>query len=78
VEATRPEDSKRRSRGASRDMSPAAISRRFDILVELHELWRTLSRAKRLGRVKDARGSGGAGRPGASVRDGDQAEGTAT
>jgi hypothetical protein len=52
---TPPEDRKQKSRGASRDMSPRAISRRFDILVELHRLAMALSRAKRLGKAKDLR-----------------------
>ena len=55
MKAIRPEDHKRRSRDASRDMSPSAISRRFDILVELHQLARTLSRAKPLGKARDLR-----------------------
>lgn len=33
----------------SRDMSPEAIARRLEIASELRELWRILSRAKRLG-----------------------------
>jgi len=48
----KPEELKSKSRGVSRDMSPEAISRRFDILVELHELASALSSAKRLGRAQ--------------------------
>lgn len=47
-----PEHQKSRSRGISRDMSPEAISKRFDILVELHELAKALSRAKPLGKAE--------------------------
>ena len=42
-----PHDAKSRSRGISRGMSPQAITRRFDILVELEEVARALSHAKR-------------------------------
>ena len=45
-----PEQQKSESRGISRDMSPAAISRRFDILVELYELAKALESAKRVSR----------------------------
>ena len=41
------EDTKAASRGASRDMSPEAISRRFDILVELDRVARALASARR-------------------------------
>lgn len=41
------EQPKARSRGLSRDMSPQAIARRFDILVELDRLARALSSAAR-------------------------------
>lgn len=41
------EEAKAESRGQSRDMSPEAISRRFDILVELDRVARTLSAARR-------------------------------
>lgn len=40
------ERSKRDSRGISTDMSPEAISRRFQILLELNELCSTFSKAK--------------------------------
>jgi len=40
-------DVKAESRGESRDMSPAAISRRFDILVELDRVARALASARR-------------------------------
>ena len=40
------EQSKARSRGVSRDMSPAAITRRFDILVDLDRTARALHAAK--------------------------------
>ena len=53
MKAIRPEDQKRRIRGATRDMSSSAISRRFDILVDLHQVARTLSQAKRLGKARD-------------------------
>lgn len=39
------DEAKLRSRGASRDMSPQAISRRFDILVELDRAARELQNA---------------------------------
>ena len=42
------EEAKAESRGASRDMSPEAISRRFDILVELDRVARALASARRL------------------------------
>ncbi len=48
----RPDEQKARSRGVSRDMSPEAISKRFDILVELHELARALAGAKRVGKAE--------------------------
>jgi hypothetical protein len=41
------EEAKAESRGASRDMSPEAISRRFDILVELDRVARALASARR-------------------------------
>ena len=41
------EEAKAESRGESRDMSPEAISRRFDILVELDRVARTLGSARR-------------------------------
>ena len=41
------EDAKAASRGESPDMSPEAISRRFDILVELDRVARTLASARR-------------------------------
>ena len=41
------EDTKAAGRGASRDMSPEAISRRFDILVELDRVARALASARR-------------------------------
>jgi len=44
----KPDPDKLRSRGISRDMSSEAISKRFDILVELHELARVLLSAKLL------------------------------
>jgi hypothetical protein len=49
----KPEELKAKSRGISRDMSPEAISRRFDILVELDTLARALEKAKRQGRVAE-------------------------
>ncbi len=42
------EEGKAESRGASRDMSPQAISRRFDILVELDRIAREFRAAGRL------------------------------
>ncbi len=44
-------DSKMWSRGASADMSPAAVTRRLEIVDELRELARDLQNAKRLGRL---------------------------
>ena len=41
------EHEKSKSRGVSRDMSPRAISRRFDILVELDRLSGELQNARR-------------------------------
>ena len=41
------EEAKAESRGESRDMSPEAISRRFDILVELDRIARALGAARR-------------------------------
>ena len=41
------EEAKANSRGVSRDMSPQAISRRFDILVELDRVARELRTAGR-------------------------------
>lgn len=41
------------SRGESRDMSPKAISRRFDILVELDRTARSLQTSVRLIRQKE-------------------------
>ena len=41
------DDAKAESRGESRDMSPEAISRRFDILVELDRVARALASARR-------------------------------
>lgn len=41
------EEAKSASRGESRDMSPEAISRRFDILVELDRVARALGAARR-------------------------------
>jgi hypothetical protein len=41
------EQTKARSRGVSRDMSPQAISGRFDILVELDQVARLLRAAGR-------------------------------
>ena len=40
------EEMKRKSRGVSRDMSPRAISRRFDILVDLDRMARALGAAR--------------------------------
>lgn len=48
----KPEEQKSRSRGISRDMSSEAISRRLDILVELHEVARALARAERIGKAR--------------------------
>lgn len=45
------EGMKSRSRGISRDMSPQAISKRFDILVELHDVAVFLSDATRIGKA---------------------------
>ena len=45
-------DYKSLSRGVSRDMSPEAIARRLQILAELDELARTLSKAVFLGKVE--------------------------
>jgi hypothetical protein len=44
------EEAKASSRGISRDMSPQAISRRFDILVELDRFARELRAADKLPR----------------------------
>ena len=44
--------SKDLSRGISTDMSPEAISKRFEILVELNELCDALMNAERLGTVE--------------------------
>ena len=44
---TKAEEFKARSRGISRDMSPQAISRRFDVLVELDRAARALRSAGR-------------------------------
>jgi len=44
----KPENLKVRSRGVSTDMSPQAIARRFDILVELDNVARALSSARLL------------------------------
>ena len=41
------EEAKASSRGVSRDMSPEAISRRFDILVELDRAARALGAARK-------------------------------
>ena len=41
------EEAKAESRGESRDMSPEAISRRFDILMELDRVARALGAARR-------------------------------
>ncbi len=48
----KPEEHKSKSRGISRDMSPEAISRRLDILVELHEVAQALANAKRVGKAE--------------------------
>ena len=48
----KPEEQKSKSRGNSRDMSPEAISKRLDILVELHEVATALASAKRLGKAE--------------------------
>lgn len=47
-----PEDQKRRSRGISRDMSPGSISRRLEVMGQLHEVWQLLRRARRIGPVE--------------------------
>ncbi len=44
----KPEELKQRSRGVSTDMSPQAIARRFDILVDLYNTTKALSSAKLL------------------------------
>ena len=44
---------KRLSRGFSTDMSPEAISRRLDIVVELADLARVLGEAKYVGTARD-------------------------
>jgi hypothetical protein len=44
------EQAKATSRGASRDMSPQAFSRRFDILVELDRAARALRTAEKVPR----------------------------
>ena len=44
----KPENLKARSRGVSTDMSPQAIARRFNILVELDNAARALSSARLL------------------------------
>jgi hypothetical protein len=45
------DEMKRRSRGISDDMSPAAIARRIDIVGELWRMWQTLRSARRIGPV---------------------------
>ena len=45
------------ARGISGDMSPEAISKRFQILIELNDLCKTLSSARPLGKVADPSGS---------------------
>jgi len=49
-------DRKRQSRGISNDMSAEAIARRLDIASQLYKLARTLSNARYVGRVEQARG----------------------
>ena len=44
--------SKRSGRGISADMSPEAIEKRFDILVQLNELCGMLATAERIGKVE--------------------------
>ncbi len=46
-----PEEMKRRSRGISSDMSPAAITRRLEIAAELYQVWRSFRTARRIGPV---------------------------
>lgn len=43
---------KNRSRNYSRDMSPEAITRRLDTVVELNELCEWLGKGKRIGKVE--------------------------
>jgi hypothetical protein len=57
-----PEELKSRSRGISRDMSPEAISARFDILVDLHDTARVLAAAKLTGERHKPLHSKGQGR----------------
>ena len=47
-----PEEMKRRGRGISDDMSPAAIARRIDIVAGLHRTWQVLRQARRSGPVE--------------------------
>ena len=49
VKAIADKDHKQLSRGASLDMSSAAIMRRLEIVDELRELSNALARAKKLG-----------------------------
>ncbi len=44
---------KNASRGYSRDMSPPAINRRLDIVVELNRLCEWLGKGRPIGRVED-------------------------
>lgn len=46
--------SKRKGRGISNEMTPEAIERRFDIMVELNELCDWLSTAEPVSKVEEA------------------------
>ena len=48
------QDLKQLSRGASTNMSPAAILRRLEIVDEMRELADALAKAKKLGRLNGA------------------------
>jgi len=51
------DQAKAASRGVSADMSPAALSRRLDILVELEEVSRLLAAARRVAGVRRVTGT---------------------
>lgn len=46
------DEMKRRGRGISDDMSPAAIARRIDIVGDLWRMWQILRNARRIGPVE--------------------------
>lgn len=49
-----PEELKRRGRGISDDMSPAAIGKRIEIVGQLHRMWQLLRQAQRVGPMQPA------------------------